>query len=200
MCVNKTYFLGRLTIYWLWIFIGVSAKSNIEGMVNQTSFNKVNAIASYIPPRNPRHRCHVITLLTSQWRHNERDGVSNHRPRDCLLNRLFKAQIIGNIKAPRHWLLCGGFPGYFPHSGSVTRKMFPFDDVIMISWNHTPFWGWCAIAWFNTKSPFKPRLQKFRSSRYHSHATDLYEDNFHTGKTHDYIEPAPMSLTPNRVK
>ena len=26
-----------------------------------------------------------------QGRHNERDGVSNHQPHDCLLNRLFKA-------------------------------------------------------------------------------------------------------------
>ena len=24
-----------------------------------------------------------------QWRHNERDGVSNHQPHDCLLNRVF---------------------------------------------------------------------------------------------------------------
>ena len=24
-----------------------------------------------------------------QWRHNGRDGVSNHQPHDCLLNRLF---------------------------------------------------------------------------------------------------------------
>ena len=24
------------------------------------------------------------------WRHNERDGVSNHQPHDCLLNRLFR--------------------------------------------------------------------------------------------------------------
>ena len=30
---------------------------------------------------------------TLEWRHNGRDGVSNHQPRDCLLNRLFKAQI-----------------------------------------------------------------------------------------------------------
>ena len=26
-------------------------------------------------------------LISLQWRHNERDGVSNHQPRDCLLNR-----------------------------------------------------------------------------------------------------------------
>ena len=25
-----------------------------------------------------------------QWRHNGRDGVSNHQPCDCLLNRLFR--------------------------------------------------------------------------------------------------------------
>ena len=25
-----------------------------------------------------------------QWRHNKRDGVSNHQPHNCLLNRLFR--------------------------------------------------------------------------------------------------------------
>ena len=46
-----------------------------------------------------------------QWRHNERVGVSNHQPQDCLPNRLFKAQIKENTKAPRHWPLCGEFTG-----------------------------------------------------------------------------------------
>ena len=32
-------------------------------------------------------RKHVLTL---QWPHNKRHGVSNHQPRDCLLNRLFR--------------------------------------------------------------------------------------------------------------
>ena len=31
-----------------------------------------------------------ISGWTSQWRHNERDGVLNHRRLDCLLNRLFR--------------------------------------------------------------------------------------------------------------
>ena len=31
--------------------------------------------------------CYNITL---QWRHNERDDVSNHQPHDCLLKRLFR--------------------------------------------------------------------------------------------------------------
>ena len=33
------------------------------------------------------------TVFALQWRHNESIGVSNHQPHDCLLNRLFKAQI-----------------------------------------------------------------------------------------------------------
>ena len=33
-----------------------------------------------------------------------------------------------NSKAPRHWSL---WPVNSPHKGQVTRKMFPFDDVIM---------------------------------------------------------------------
>ena len=49
--------------------------------------------------------------LEIQWRYNERDGVSNHQPHDCLPNRLFKAQIKENIKAPRHWPLWGEFTG-----------------------------------------------------------------------------------------
>ena len=32
---------------------------------------------------------HYLTQNTLQWRHNEPDGVSNHQPRDCLLNCLF---------------------------------------------------------------------------------------------------------------
>ena len=42
---------------------------------------------------------------------NGRDGVSNDQPHDCLLNRLFR-QIKENIKAPRHWPLCGEFTGH----------------------------------------------------------------------------------------
>ena len=38
-------------------------------------------------------RNHILPEIgqwTLQWRHNGRDGVSNHQPRDCILNRLFR--------------------------------------------------------------------------------------------------------------
>ena len=60
-----------------------------------------------IPPRI----VNTIKTVSLQWRHNERVGVSNHQPRDCLLYCLCKAQIKENIKAPRHWPLRGEFTG-----------------------------------------------------------------------------------------
>ena len=73
---------------------------------------------------------------TLQWRHNdnEGDGVSNHQPHDCLLKRLIKRRskkhhssaslaFVGGI---HRWLVNS------PHKGPVTRKMFPFDDVILL--------------------------------------------------------------------
>ena len=50
--------------------------------------------------------------MTLRWRHNERDGISNHRRLDCLLNRFVHAQIKESIKAPRHWPLWWEFTGH----------------------------------------------------------------------------------------
>ena len=44
-----------------------------------------------------------------------------------------QVQIKENIKAQRHWPCAGNLPvsDECPHKGPVTRKMLPFDDVIM---------------------------------------------------------------------
>ena len=52
-----------------------------------------------------------IYSISLRWRHNGRDGVSNHQPHDCLLNYLFRRRSKENIKATRHWPLCGEFTG-----------------------------------------------------------------------------------------
>ena len=68
-----------------------------------------------------------------RWRHNDHAGVSNHQPHGCLLNRLFRCRWKKTSKL-RVTGLCAGNspgPGNSPHKGPVTRKMFPFDDVIM---------------------------------------------------------------------
>ena len=72
-----------------------------------------------------------------QWRHIRHDGVWNHQPQDCLLNRLFRRRskktskllVTGFVRGIHRW------PVNSPHKGPVTRKMFPFDDVIL-------YWTW----------------------------------------------------------
>ena len=76
--------------------------------------------------------CTVEVSESLQWRHNGRDGVSNHQPHHFLLNCLFKAQIKEKIKAPRHWPLCHRWPVNSPHKWPVTRERFPFDDAIVM--------------------------------------------------------------------
>ena len=38
--------------------------------------------------------------VTLRWRHNERDGVSNHQPPDCLLSRLFRRRSKKHQRTP----------------------------------------------------------------------------------------------------
>ena len=65
-----------------------------------------------------------------QWRHKECYGASNHQAHDCLLNRLFNAQIKENIKALRYWPLCGEFTGEFP------AQMASNAENVSIWWRH----------------------------------------------------------------
>ena len=74
---------------------------------------------------------YVVSLL---WRHNGRDGVSNHQPHDCLLNRLFRRRSKKTSKLRVTGLCAGNSPVSLvnsPYKWPVTRKVFPFDDVIM---------------------------------------------------------------------
>ena len=74
-----------------------------------------------------------------EWRHNDHDDVSNHQPHGCLLNRLFRRRSKKTSKLRVTGLCVGNSPGPVnsPHKGPVTRKMFPFDDVIMITTYHS---------------------------------------------------------------
>ena len=85
---------------------------------------------------SPVTRTHWPGLLFTKplhWRLNDQDGVSNHQPRGCLLNHLFGRRSKGTSKLRVTGLWAGNSPGTVnsPHKGPVTRKMFPFDDVIM---------------------------------------------------------------------
>ena len=74
-----------------------------------------------------------LPLRTLQWHHAECDGDSNHRRLVCLLSRLFRCRSKKISKLCVTGLSGGNSPltGEFPTQMPVTRKMFPFDDVIM---------------------------------------------------------------------
>ena len=101
-----------------------------------------------------------IYSIPLRWRHNDHTGVSNHQPHGCLLNRLFRLRSKKTSKLRVTGLCAGNSPGPVnsPHKGPVTRKMFPFDDVIMHghihgrSWKYLGHWyysppNWCQISW-----------------------------------------------------
>ena len=79
--------------------------------------------------------------FTLQWRHNDHDGVSNHQPHCCLPNLKFRRRSKKTSKLRVTGLCAGNSPGPVnsPHKGPVTRKMFPFDDVIM---------NWQFMSWY----------------------------------------------------
>ena len=72
--------------------------------------------------------------ISLRRRHNERDGVANHQPHDCLVSRLFRHRWKKTSKLRVTGLCQENSPetGEFPAQWPVTRKMFPFDDVIML--------------------------------------------------------------------
>ena len=57
----------------------------LSAIMRQAPYNR-----RHLTPLGIAHtvRCRYKTVL--KWRHNERDGVSNHQPHDCLLNHLFR--------------------------------------------------------------------------------------------------------------
>ena len=71
-----------------------------------------------------------IITVTSSWAR----CVSNHRRLDCLLNRLLRLRSMKTSKSASLTFVreIHRSPVNSPHEGPVTRKMFPFGDVVMI--------------------------------------------------------------------
>ena len=94
-----------------------------------------------------RSMSNLVTVETLHWRHNVPDSVSNHQPHYCLLNRLFRRRSKKTSKLRVTGLCAGNSPGPVnsPHKGPVTRKMFPFDDVIMVIFRPL-YLPWCNFC------------------------------------------------------
>ena len=63
------------------------------------------------------------------------EGASQITASQLFIQPFIQVEIKENIKDPRHWPFVRGihrWPMISPRKGPVTRKMLPFDDVIML--------------------------------------------------------------------
>ena len=114
----KYFQINFLACKWLYMYLD-----------NSSSKEKISVHGKNITIHLMLFKYHWVFSL--QWRHNERDGVSNHERLDCLLNYLFRCRSKKTSKLRVTGLCEGNSPVNSPLNGPVTWKMFPFDDVIM---------------------------------------------------------------------
>ena len=71
----------------------------------------------------------------SWWRHNGCDGVSNHRPHDCLFNRLFRRR----SKKTSQLRVTGLCVGNSPETDEFPAQMASNAENVSIRWRHHDF-------------------------------------------------------------
>ena len=90
------------------------------------------------------HNTHSIQhfSLSLLWRHNGHDGVSNHQPHDCLLNRSFGPRSKKTPKLRVTGLCAGNSPvtGEFPAQMASNAENVSIYDVIMVKINADNQW------------------------------------------------------------
>ena len=95
-------------------------------------------------PTDLTHECYYTTYISRnghvdwvdyvplRWRHNERDGVSNHQPHDYLLNRLFRCRSNETSKLRVTGLCAGNSPG----TGEFPAQSTSNAENVSIWWRH----------------------------------------------------------------
>ena len=95
------------------------------------------------------HQCR----FSLRWRHNERDGVSNHQPHDCLLNRLFRHR----WKKTSKFRVTGLCAGNSPVTGEFPTQRASNAENVSIWWRHHVFVSASTLA---AQEQIKENLQQ----------------------------------------
>ena len=93
--------------------------------------------------RKTKYTIEAKSPPTLQWRHIERDGVRDHQPHDCLLNRLFRRRSKKTPK-PRVTGLCAGNS---PVTGEFPTQRTRNAENVSIWWRHHESWRQNANDW-----------------------------------------------------
>ena len=83
----------------------------------------------------------LLWLASLRWRHNGCNSVSNHQPRHCLLNRLFRRRSKKTSKLRVTGLCAGNSPG----TGEFPAQMASYAENVSTWWRHHVCCG-CIIS------------------------------------------------------
>ena len=93
------------------------------------NLNDCFSILKLLPKRYKKVARRFKTL---QWRHNGRDGVSNHQPLHCLLNPLFRLR----SKKISKLRVTGFCAGNSPVTGEFPARKSSYAENVSIWWRH----------------------------------------------------------------
>ena len=82
-----------------------------------------------------------------QWRHNEYDGVSNHQPHDCLLNRLFRRRSKKISKLRVTGICEGDFTGDFEDVMYCWTTSGSYPNGVTHTWDLDAIFNCSCAAW-----------------------------------------------------
>ena len=119
--------IGRYGLTSTWFLTGSSGGCSPSHMSNIIAF----------------HNIALQMVKSLQWRHNERVGVSNHQPHNCLLNRLFRRRSNKTSKLRVTGLCAGNSPG----TGEFPAQMVSNAENVSIWWRHHEIVD--IMAWVN---------------------------------------------------
>ena len=86
--------------------------------------------------------CYCGNSQPLQWRHNERDSVSNHQPHDCFLNHLFRRRSKKTLKLRVTGLCVGNSPG----TGEFPAQLASNAENVSIWWRHHGSVWWQQVS------------------------------------------------------
>ena len=82
-------------------------------------------------------KLYQLSIISLKWRHNGRDGVSNHQPRHCLLNHSFRPR----SKKTSKLRVTGLCAGNSPVTSEFPTQMASNTKNVSIWWRHHVQWS-----------------------------------------------------------
>ena len=136
-----------------WLFINIKqnglqsyALSFAWDKYRMSALNNEHAHERLLKFSNFPDEYHLHILSTLQWRHNERDCVSNHRRLDCILNPLVRRRSKKTSKLRVTGLCVGNSPG----TGEFPAQIASNAENVSIWWRHHEHeaicWNSCSYS------------------------------------------------------